>query len=264
MATSLSWVTPPGSIANFSIGSPSTTKLVVADTSNTGATLTYSKISGDLPPGLTLNPNGIISGTPQYVTSSNNYFISLDYEFIVRVISSDGRVLDGKFIIIITNTVNQDFQWITPDGILGTIPNGNFYSLTIQALSSANLGITYSLVSGELPPGMQLISHRVTKNITTTQFSTSTTVKVSNIQTININDYVFGTKISTNTRVASVDALTNIVTLTNCHYHCWCQRRRYCRYLQSRDCYKVYQPSLILLQLMNHEAIDLLFVPLTV
>jgi len=214
MADSLTWVTPPGSIANFPIGSPSTTKLVVADTSNTGATLTYSKISGDLPPGLTLSTTGIISGTPQYVTSSNNYFISLDYEFIVRVISSDGQVLDGKFIIIITNTVNQDFQWTTPEGILGTVPNGNFYSLTIQAQSSAGLGIIYSLVSGELPPGMQLISHRVTKTITATQFSTSTTVKVSNTQTISVNDYVFGSKIAANTRVADINTATNIVTLT--------------------------------------------------
>jgi hypothetical protein len=215
MATSLTWVTPPGSIANFSIGNPSTTKLMVADTSNTGATVTYSKISGDLPPGLTLSSTGIISGTPQYVTSSNNYFISLDYEFIVRVISSDGQVLDGKFTIIITNTVNQDFQWTTPEGILGTIPNGNFYSLTIQAESSAGLGITYSLVSGELPPGMQLISHRVTKTIITTQFSTSTTIKVSNTQTISINDYVFGSKIAANTRVADINAATNTVTLTH-------------------------------------------------
>jgi hypothetical protein len=214
MAASLTWVTPPGSIANFSIGNPSTTKLVVADTSNTGATITYSKISGDLPPGLSLNPSGIISGTPQYATSSNNYFISLDYEFIVRVISSDGRVLDGKFIIIITNTVNQDFQWTTPEGILGTVPNGNFYSLIVQAQSSANLGITYSLVSGELPPGMQLISHNVTKTVTTTQFSTSTTVKVSNTQTISINDYVFGSKIAANTRVVDINTATNTVTLT--------------------------------------------------
>ena len=76
MATSLTWVTPPGSIANFSIGSTAITKLVVADTNNTGATLTFSKIGGDLPPGLTLSTNGTISGTPEYVTSSNNYFIS--------------------------------------------------------------------------------------------------------------------------------------------------------------------------------------------
>jgi hypothetical protein len=214
MATSLTWVTPPGSIANFSIGSLSTTKLIVADTSNTGATITYSKISGDLPPGLSLSATGIISGTPQYVTSSNNYFISLDYNFIVRVTSSDGQVLDGKFTIIITNTVNQDFQWTTPEGILGTVPNGNFYSLIIQAQSSAGLGITYSLVSGELPPGMQLISHRVTKTVTASQFSPSTTVKVSNTQTISINDYVFGTKIVANTRVADINTATNTITLT--------------------------------------------------
>ena len=214
MATNLSWVTPPGTIANFSIGNPSTVQLVVVDTENTGATFTFSKISGDLPPGLTLNPNGTISGTPTYSTASNNYFISLDYDFIIRAVTSDNRVLDGKFTIIITNTVNQDFLWVTPEGNLGTVPNGTFYSLVVQAQSSANLGIQYSLVSGELPPGMQLISHKVIKTVTFSEFTTGTTLRLSNVDTISVNDYVFGTKIANNTRVASVNALTNTITLT--------------------------------------------------
>ena len=215
MANSLSWVTPPGSIANFSIGNPSIVKLIISDTKNADATFIFNKINGDLPPGLALSSNGTISGIPEYASQSNNYFTSLNYNFIVRVISSDGRVIDGNFTIIITNTVNQDFLWITPEGNLGTVPNGNFYSLIIQAESSANLGITYSLVSGELPPGMQLISNQITKSVTASQLYASNTLKLSNIQTININDYVFGTKIPNDVRVAGINPLTNTITLTS-------------------------------------------------
>lgn len=216
MATNtLSWVTKPGTLANFSIGNPATVQLIVADTKNTGATLAYSKISGNLPPGMTISNTGEISGIPEYSSATDNYFISLDYDFIVRVIASDGRVIDGKFTIIITNTVNRDFLWITPEGNLGTVPNGNFYSLIVQAESTANLGITYSLVSGELPPGMQLISHKVTKTITTQQFDPTTTIKLSNVDTILVNDYVFGTKIAADTRVISINSANNTVTLSS-------------------------------------------------
>lgn len=216
MATNtLSWVTKPGTLANFSIGNPATVQLIVADTKNTGATLAYSKISGNLPPGMTISNTGEISGIPEYSSATDNYFISLDYDFIVRVIASDGRVIDGKFTIIVNNTVNRDFLWVTPEGNLGTVPNGNFYSLIVQAESTANLGITYSLVSGELPPGMQLISHKVTKTITTLQFGPTTTIKISNVDTILVNDYVFGTKIAADTRVISINSANNTVTLSS-------------------------------------------------
>ena len=214
MATNLTWVTAPGTIANFPIGNPSTVDLIAVDTMNAGATITYNKISGDLPPGLTLNANGTISGTPEYATASNNYFTSLDYSFIVRARTSDGRVTDGKFIIIISNTVNQDFTWITPAGTLGTIPNGQFYSLKIQAETSNNLGIKYSFVSGELPPGMQLISHQVNKTVTQSQYEVLSTLKLSNIQTISVGDFAFNSKLLPNTRIVSIDPNNNIVTLS--------------------------------------------------
>ena len=215
MATNLTWATQPGTIANFSIGNPSTVDLIVADTLNAGATFTYTKISGELPPGLTLETTGTISGVPEYSAPSNNYFTSLRYNFIVRVRSSDGRTLDGQFIIIISNTVNQDFNWITPAGTLGTIPNGQFYSLKIQASSSTNLGIAYSFVSGELPPGMQLISHQVDKTIAQTQYEISNTVKLSNLQTISVGDFAFGSRLPPNTKIVSINSFTNVVTLNN-------------------------------------------------
>ena len=215
MAAQLSWVTVPGTIANFPIGMESTVQLIVADTKNTGATFTFSKIYGDLPTGLTLSSNGIISGTPEYSSASNNYFTSIDYIFVARVISSDGRVLDGRFNIIITNTVNRDFEWITPAGNLGTVPNGSFYSLLIQAESSAPNGITYSCISGELPTGMQLISHQVNKTVVVGQFPNNNILKLSTVYTISVGDYVYGAKIPAGTIVSSIDNNTNTVIISN-------------------------------------------------
>jgi len=215
MATNLSWATPTGSIANFAIGNPSTVTLLLADTKNTGTTFTFTKIYGDLPPGLALDSStGTISGTPVYASASNNYFTTLTYEFIIRALGTDGRSIDGNFSIIITNTVNQDFYWVTPAGNLGTVPNGQFYALTLQAESSNNRGVTYSLVSGDLPPGMQLVSHQVDKTVTVAQVVASATLRISNLQTITIGDYVFGTGIPNDTRVIGFDATARTVTLS--------------------------------------------------
>ena len=46
--------------------------------------------------------------------------------------------------------------WITPAGSLGTIEERVFYSNTIHATNESGSFINYSLVSGKLPPGMQL------------------------------------------------------------------------------------------------------------
>ena len=214
MATNLTWATAPGTIANFSIGNTSTVDLIAVDTLNAGATITYSKISGDLPAGLSINSTGNISGVPEYSAPSNNYFTSLRYNFIVRARTSDGRTIDGQFIIIISNTVNEDFNWVTPAGTLGTIPNGQFYSLKIQADTTNNLGIKYSFVSGELPPGMQLISHQVDKTTTQPYYDPTNILKLSNLQTISVGDFVFNSNLLPNTRVISIDANTNTVTLS--------------------------------------------------
>ena len=155
----LTWVSPAGSIANLPIGLPVYLQLIAVDTTNNGSQLTYSVIGGELPPGMELDSaTGIISGTPEY--STNNYFTTLNYDFIVRVSTSNPITpADRKFTILITNTVNSDFTWITPAGSLGTVPNGEFYQLPLE-VSEIGIGVTtkFSFVSGELPPGMQIVS----------------------------------------------------------------------------------------------------------
>lgn len=154
----LSWETPVGSLASIVVGSPITVTLIAANAANNGATLTYSLINGTLPTGMTLNSNGNITGTPTYGSVEDNYFTTRDYSFIARVVSSDGSVLDGTFVILLANIVNGDFTWVTPAGNLGTVPNGAFYSLQLQVIESHGNPVTYSRIAGELPPGMQILS----------------------------------------------------------------------------------------------------------
>lgn len=153
----LYWVTPLGTIANLPIGLYSSLQLQTVDTTNNGATITYSVISGALPAGMSMSSAGVISGTPEYSSASNNSFSTINYSFIVRA-SSNGMTIDGGFNIIITNTINTDFNWVTPGGVLGTVTNGEFYQIPLQVTSPIlDDTITFSFVSGELPPGVQVV-----------------------------------------------------------------------------------------------------------
>jgi len=157
----LSWVTPSGTIGNLPIGLLESVTLLAVDTTNNGGILTYTLIGGELPPGLTLDSaTGVISGTPGYSTPSNNNFTTLTYNFIIRLSTSNNLTpVDRSFSLIITNVVNADFSWVTPSGSLGTVPNGEFYQLPLEvAETQANVTTTFKFISGELPPGMQVVA----------------------------------------------------------------------------------------------------------
>ena len=168
----LSWVTDSGLLASLLVNVPASIQLVANDSSNNGYTLNYQLISGALPDGmsLTVQNNGtaiipqmvaVISGTPTSLLLDSSTLTKTEYSFIVRVTSSNAGVapVDRTFTISLSNIVNNNFAWITPGGDLGTIPNGQFYQLQLQAETNTGAPITYSFVSGELPDGMQLISN---------------------------------------------------------------------------------------------------------
>jgi hypothetical protein len=47
--------------------------------------------------------------------------------------------------------------WITPGGNLGTFPELEFYSLLLKVYEPTNTPVTFTFLSGELPPGLQVI-----------------------------------------------------------------------------------------------------------
>ena len=99
--SNLSWATNEGTVANVIIGVPASVAILAANVATNDITLSYKIISGSLPTGLTMSAAGIISGTPDYLNTTQNYFSKQTYSFIVRVTSSDQAVLDGSFKIIL-------------------------------------------------------------------------------------------------------------------------------------------------------------------
>lgn len=173
----LQWTTPAGSVANLLIGVPASVILQAIDTKDYGNnTITYQLVYGTLPTGITLNSHGVLSGTPVYSNINDNYFTSRTYSVIVRanaIVEGVAVVADRTFDIIISNTINQDFSWITPAGLLGTIPEGDFYALQLEAVSLNNTAIVYSFVSGELPTGVQLLPSGLLQGVPTLLTATS-------------------------------------------------------------------------------------------
>jgi hypothetical protein len=92
-------------------------------------------------------------------------------------VSSNGYVLDGSFIIILTNSISNNFTWITPGGNLGTVPAGDFYSLPLQTETPNNITVTYSFLSGELPGDMRVIPSGFVQGVPT--FSSAVAVDQS-------------------------------------------------------------------------------------
>ena len=48
--------------------------------------------------------------------------------------------------------------WLTPAGNLGIVPELEYYQFPLDAYDNAGGTLTYSLVSGKLPPGLQVVA----------------------------------------------------------------------------------------------------------
>ena len=128
--------------------------------------LTFSIVSGSLPDGLTLDPSsGIISGTPTTVEVS---------DFTVQVTSSCGNSVTQPLSITITCPLVTITTTSLPGGI-EDIP----YSETVMTTAEV-VSVTFSVVSGSLPPGLSLDSSTGTISGTPTASGTfSFTVQVT-------------------------------------------------------------------------------------
>jgi hypothetical protein len=106
----------------------------------TNSPTSYTKTGGALPPGLSMNSSGIITGTP---TSAGPYTI------IVTATNAGGT---SDAVTISFTISNIPVPIITGDTALTAFLNST-YSYTIIA---TNLPTSYTLASGSLPPGLSL------------------------------------------------------------------------------------------------------------
>jgi hypothetical protein len=120
--------------------------------SNLLGTPTYSLFSGSLPSGMSLNPDGTISGTPGAGSGSA---IGIPYTVTIQLSQSGPptQTITASLTITVV-TVPPALQLIYPD--LLNVPVGSGpYSLSPSTTGFTG-PITYSVVDGSLPPGLSL------------------------------------------------------------------------------------------------------------
>jgi Flp pilus assembly pilin Flp len=104
------WLTPAGELGPFMVDDSISVQLEAEVDSGSPD---FSLVSGDLPDGVTLDPNGLISGSPTQAGS---------YAFTARVTDGEGRTADRSFSIdVVANFVEfiepGQHGWTVPDGV---------------------------------------------------------------------------------------------------------------------------------------------------
>jgi len=108
---------------------------------------TWSRTGGSLPPGLSLDSTGKISGMP---TSIGNYSAT------IRVTDENGRSTSRTFYITVYD-IGEDPLTITSSATLPRGRKGSYYSTTLSA-GGGRTPYTWSRTGGSLPPGLSLDS----------------------------------------------------------------------------------------------------------
>lgn len=93
-------------------------------------------------------------------------------------------------------------KWLTPAGVLGIIPETEYYEFPLDAYDASGGTLVYKLVSGRLPPGIQLIPTGRLQGIPISELGTDInieyrfTIRVENSTTGGLSDRTFSITIT--------------------------------------------------------------------
>jgi hypothetical protein len=152
------------------------------------APFTFTKLTGTLPPTLTLSPAGVLSGTPNTAGT---------YNFTIQVQDSLGRTSSKAFSIIIAATAPS----ITTSTPLPNGTTGSPYSQTFAATGGTS-PYTWSIASGTAPSGLTLSSAGVLSGIPLTAGTFNFTVQATD------------TGLLTTTKVVALTIAPSPITIT--------------------------------------------------
>jgi len=152
------WITPPGSLGTI----PEGVFYSVPLAATADETVYYQLIAGNLPAGMFINEDGVLSGNPTAQSTSEGIplpvAIDTTSKFAIRAYTVSKKLADRTFTITVTgqNTVS----WITPAGSIGTYYDGNqIRDLQVNYFDSDIYAKpVVRLVSGNLPPGLTISS----------------------------------------------------------------------------------------------------------
>lgn len=142
------WITPAGSLGSY----PSnlfTSRQLLASAVSPAVSITFSLLSGNLPDGITLSPDGLLSGTPNLVINE------VTSSFTIRVRDNLNNIRDRSFSITISGSSAPEFT--TPSGSLFSIQDSIWVQYNIAYNNPiATNPVKIELKEGVLPPGLEL------------------------------------------------------------------------------------------------------------
>lgn len=153
-----------------------------------GEPVTYSIVSGNLIASTNIgSSNGIISGIPITVTANTTY------SFTVRATDIGG---DSDTKSYTYRLLNRPPVFNTAAGVIGSVYSGNSVNATIEAYDPDGSSVSYSVVSGNLPPQITLNSGTgslTASNITTvlTDTTYNFVVNASDGEAISSRNYAY-------------------------------------------------------------------------
>lgn len=149
----IKWISS-GILATLNDSSRSNVSIQLQASSNSNNPLVYETklASGSLPPGLSLNSSGLISGTANQVTQDTTF------KFTVNVHTSDVANVQSQELSITILKLSTDFAWVDNSRLLNT-QNCSRSSIAIDInlfKNKLNDGTTYAINSGNLPTDLQV------------------------------------------------------------------------------------------------------------
>jgi hypothetical protein len=149
------WITPAGDLGIIPETEYFQYSLDAYDPS--AGTLVYSRVSGRLPLGIQVVSTGRLQGIPVSELGGDQ---NVEYTFTVRVKNTTTNGLaDRTFSLTVTNINPPIINVPTRNSFLGLFLDGTEYSEQLEAIEAApGADLTWTLKSGDLPPGLTLSS----------------------------------------------------------------------------------------------------------
>jgi hypothetical protein len=160
------WITPPGSLGSIPEG---VFYRVAVRAQADSQDVFFKLISGNLPDGVQITPNGIVEGTPRNIVSiqgvpqevsedvTSRFTIRAFTQRLVNGVPVVDRLADSTFELTVVGQSIPEF--LTPAGNIGTFYDGSEVDLQIRFTDpDPDDQVRASIFFGALPPGLALDS----------------------------------------------------------------------------------------------------------
>lgn len=143
------WITPAGDLGIYNVGIPVNIS-VSAKAIFPASYLEYKLLGGELPTGISIDMFGNITGTPTPVLEDKTSI------FTIRAFNEFNNIRDRTFSLTISN-INVKPKITTSPGEILNIIDSKYINYKIEYINQIpDNKITFSLLSGYLPPGIYL------------------------------------------------------------------------------------------------------------